>query len=117
MENKLTKSYYSENKERMLQRQKKKYLELSLLFESWKNNLKCSRCDEDDVSCLDFHHIESSAKEYKIKSALAAGGKTLVKEMEKCVVLCANCHRKVHAHNVEIEQNLELAKSLEKIIK
>ena len=57
----------------------------------------CERCGEADPSCLDFHHRDPGAKEF----SLGAEGKNksfkrLLVEIEKCAVLCANCHRKLH---------------------
>ncbi len=56
--------------------------------------LGCFYCDELDFCCLDFHHIEK--KEFNIAFALSQGFgiNKLVKEIEKCEILCSNCHRK-----------------------
>jgi len=67
-------------------------------FKEWKDTLSCSQCGEDEACALDFHHIDPSEKERTISSMAANNSwKTLQKEAAKCVVLCANCHRKYHA--------------------
>jgi len=55
------------------------------------------RCGEDHPSCLDFHH-EKGDKEKNV-SKLAKDGyalKTIQAEIDKCVVVCSNCHREIH---------------------
>lgn len=63
----------------------------------FKKTLKCSRCPENDFACLDFHHTDDN-KEISVGDAQMFGWsfERLMKEIEKCVVLCANCHRKHH---------------------
>lgn len=58
----------------------------------------CVRCGEKDPDCLDFHHLDPATKTYTI-SRLYGGTwswERILKEIELCEVLCANCHRKQH---------------------
>ena len=58
---------------------------------------KCDDCGEefpDEV--YDFHHEDPSRKEYTV-SKIFDRPKILFKEVMKCILLCANCHR-VHHH-------------------
>jgi len=66
-----------------------------------KSTLKCNRCSEDDFVCLDFHHIDPKEKEIGISEAIRQGWAKdrILKEVDKCEVLCANCHRKLHSYN------------------
>lgn len=49
------------------------------------------------ISALEFHHIEGN-KEGAISSMLQASGlMKILKEIEKCIVVCANCHREIHS--------------------
>lgn len=60
---------------------------------------KCSRCSETFHRCLDFHHI--GKKEFNIGEARLRGfsKERVQKEIDKCELLCANCHRKeTYAH-------------------
>jgi 5-methylcytosine-specific restriction endonuclease McrA len=59
----------------------------------------CSNCSESDPVCLDFHHVNPDEKEFNICTGIARGfGRAkMLREVAKCVVLCANCHRKKHA--------------------
>jgi hypothetical protein len=64
-----------------------------------KATAKCMRCPESDPACLDFHHRDGSAKDVAVSVALARGWsvKRILQEIEKCDILCANCHRKLHS--------------------
>lgn len=59
----------------------------------------CLVCNENDDSCLDCHHIDPNVKEYTIGNMIRDGFSInkLVDELNKCVCICANCHRKFHA--------------------
>jgi len=56
----------------------------------------CTRCDEADPRCLVFHH--EGSKRVTITRMVADGypRKEVLAEIEKCVLLCANCHRQEH---------------------
>lgn len=68
---------------------------------AWIDDIKscgCQLCPEDDICCLDFHHLLSEEKELTISVAMHANSVVKVlEEINKCVVLCRNCHSKVHA--------------------
>ncbi len=59
----------------------------------------CKDCGEHDPACLDFHHRDPSDKEGNLANLIRRRGfgkMRLLREIAKCDVLCANCHRKVH---------------------
>ncbi len=61
----------------------------------------CARCPERDPVCLDFHHRDGAKKEHavaKIVGGNSLSQKTIEREVKKCIVLCANCHRKEHGY-------------------
>lgn len=59
----------------------------------------CCLCPEKDPCCLDFHHRDEEQKRFTIslKWGNGTGWEKIAREMKRCVVLCANCHRKDHA--------------------
>jgi hypothetical protein len=63
-----------------------------------KKDLKCNRCDENHPATLQFHHIDPTKKEIAISTAVKNGlsESSILREIEKCEVLCANCHSKEH---------------------
>lgn len=69
----------------------------SAFLVEYKKNLKCCFCDESESICLDFHHRDPSEKDFGIGSSRQYSQERILKEIEKCVVVCANCHRKIHA--------------------
>ena len=58
---------------------------------------ECWLCEENDKDCLDFHHINPKHKSFRIKNGTTNSLEYLDSELKKCALLCANCHRKVHA--------------------
>jgi len=67
-------------------------------FKNYKRTLKCQDCSESDPVCLDFHHKNPSEKEYPVTEMPRRGfsKEKILTEINKCSVLCANCHRKHH---------------------
>ena len=55
----------------------------------------CKDCGEKDPNVLDFHHVRG-IKCFAIARAISAGyaEDTIMEEIEKCEILCANCHRR-----------------------
>ncbi len=72
--------------------------ELKKKLVEYKGNT-CNRCGQSyHPACFDFHHIDPSKKDYNISNlALQMNLALIYKELDKCVMLCANCHRLTHA--------------------
>jgi len=63
--------------------------------------LKGNRCAKCGVSglpmfCYDFHHKDGEVKHPFAGQILVWSKKRALEELEKCDLLCANCHRSVH---------------------
>lgn len=62
----------------------------------------CQLCGyKKALSALEFHHKDPSHKDFGI----AASGSTrsfekMKVELDKCILVCANCHREIHAGDV-----------------
>lgn len=85
---------YLKNKDKINLRNKTLREERTNFANSFK--VKCERCPENDPYCLDFHHLDRKTKSNTV-SYLATNvfSKEEIKaEIDKCIVLCANCHRK-----------------------
>lgn len=54
----------------------------------------CSRCGETHTACIDFHHLHG--KDKIISKMWSYSLKRVQDEISKCILLCANCHRKEH---------------------
>ena len=54
------------------------------------------------IAALDFHHKDASQKEFGISGhGLTRAWSKVQEEANKCALLCANCHREVHAEYVQ----------------
>lgn len=103
--------HYRDNKQKYIlnlhekrRRYKREFLEF--LFEQ-----KCLKCNEDHPACLEFHHRNPDDKEYQISAnAGLIPFRTLLKEIKKCDILCANCHRKLHSEKDEFYKDEEKKK-------
>ncbi len=60
---------------------------------------RCARCGYDRCGeALEIHHLESSHKDFGISDkGYTRSWKRVLAELQKCELLCANCHREVHA--------------------
>lgn len=56
----------------------------------------CKECDESDTRCLDFHHRDPEHKVDNVAQMVrTCSWNRVMTEIEKCDVLCSNCHRKL----------------------
>jgi hypothetical protein len=63
----------------------------------------CEKCGYDkNLRALEFHHKDPSLKSFGISyTSIASKSWTkILKEVEKCELLCANCHREHHSPNL-----------------
>lgn len=67
------------------------------LMRRYKALCGCLVCREREPVALDLHHLDPSQKDHNPSKVVCYSTETMKKEIRKCVVLCANCHRKVHA--------------------
>jgi hypothetical protein len=64
---------------------------------------KCIHCSQDHPSALQFHHRDPSTKLFAITTKILSAPKkypwdtVIVPELDKCDLMCANCHFLHHA--------------------
>ncbi len=60
---------------------------------------RCEICGYDRcIEALDFHHRDTVGKDFSISSkGYTRSWKRVMEELDKCMILCANCHRELHA--------------------
>ena len=56
----------------------------------------CSVCDTEDPVCLDFHHTDKKETTVAQLAIEERPREEIAAEIERCVLLCANCHRRRH---------------------
>ncbi len=50
------------------------------------------------IEALEFHHLESSDKDFGIsEKGYTRSWEKIKEELDKCILFCANCHREVHS--------------------
>ena len=74
---------------------------------------RCQLCGYDKcLSALDFHHRDPSKKDFNISRYRRKDIENYIflRELEKCILICANCHREIHSgmHSEIIEQIPEI---------
>lgn len=58
---------------------------------------KCSSCGYDRCpDVLEFHHRDPEEKEFEWEKLRKRNWDSITKELDKCDMLCANCHREKH---------------------
>ena len=93
------KAYYEANKEKEKSYTVARIKSLSRLVRDYKAERHCIKCGEDHPACLDFHHRDQTKKEVGMSVIARLKGwskERIMREIAKCDILCANCHRKVH---------------------
>ena len=70
---------------------------------------KCEKCTYDEnMAALEFHHLNPSEKSFQLDSRHLSNTsiKKLKEEADKCVLVCANCHREIH-HPEFTKENIQ----------
>jgi len=65
---------------------------------------KCVCCGYDKYNgALEFHHVDSSKKDFTIAYLkLYTFNDEIKKELDKCVLVCSNCHREIHGKLIKL---------------
>lgn len=60
---------------------------------------KCEFCGliDEEIAVYDFHHIDPEEKEIAISDKLGLNFERIKEELDKCILICANCHRRLEA--------------------
>ena len=64
-----------------------------------KRDKRCIFCGESHIACLDFHHRDKTKKLCMIQRlarSTSSNNIRVLEEIEKCDLICSNCHRKIH---------------------
>ena len=91
-------SHYDRHPEYHLERKQGRRKEMARWIHSLKIGKACCVCGESHPATLVYHHRSPSEKLFRISGAMSRGmGKeAILREIEKCDILCANCHQKLH---------------------
>lgn len=81
-------------------------------IDAYKVSIGCARCSYSEFgTSLQFHHLDPESKDDRV-SNMIAGVKSLSeiqKEIDKCIILCGNCHAGVHGNLISKHELTEMA--------
>lgn len=65
---------------------------------------KCEICGYNKcIAALDFHHLDPKEKDFGIAQSSSYKNMNILKsEIDKCILVCANCHREIHAGIIKL---------------
>lgn len=77
-------------------------IETKAFIDELKVKIGCCFCREQNIVlpavCLDFHHLDPTKKDLAVSRLVVLNSKKrLIAEIQKCVIVCSNCHRQIHA--------------------
>lgn len=80
---------YSKSKQPLKDKIRESYFKI-------KQSEKCENCGENDFRVLDFDHKDPKTKSFNVSDGIRRGYSfdKIKREIKKCRVLCANCHRR-----------------------
>lgn len=89
----LSPNAWDKQEQRKSKHKKKHSLYMRKLIKRYKTIYGCSLCGYNKhPDAIHFDHIKPSDKHMEINKMAAYSKKAIKKEMEKCRLLCANCH-------------------------
>jgi hypothetical protein len=82
------------------------YGQLVRIMHDLKSN-GCAICGYDKCdACLDFHHANPDDKECNVNLAtISRSDAKVVAELNKCILLCSNCHKELHDNEKKNSSN------------
>jgi hypothetical protein len=88
---------YSISRRQDVERRSSRVQERKLLILNQQNG--CLHCglNYQDARLYDFHHSDPSVKEGSVSSMMAYANEKWKEEVQKCALICVNCHRLIHA--------------------
>ena len=102
---KKSKKFYRENKvsqrKSIKKNQKRRIKEAKDFIYKYLIDHPCKECGENDPVVLEFDHLKDKKKSVCFLTQNGYSISSIKKEIEKCQVLCANCHRRKTAKEFE----------------
>lgn len=69
---------------------------------------KCTKCEYDKcLDALEFHHLDPTQKEFNLGARRGLNIKDLRVELNKCILVCRNCHAEIHSYLRAGQLNLQ----------
>lgn len=98
--------YHPQCKECMNTSSSRRYINVKSRFVKYMGGC-CSRCNKEyPLSSYSFHHTEPEHKDFTIsKTMTSVSFNKMLKELDKCILVCQNCHVEIH-HEKNLEEGL-----------
>lgn len=68
----------------------------------------CYFCGEREICCLDYHHVYPEHKTCSVREAFTISLEDGMLELAKCLLVCSNCHRKIHTGLILIPDEIKI---------
>ncbi|MDP3995845.1 MAG: hypothetical protein Q8P74_01195 [bacterium] len=93
---------------RAVAKRRKKIREMAIEYKGG----RCVLCGYDKcIQALDFHHIGGKGKDFGISDkGYTRSWERVKKEIDKCILVCANCHRELHVGIKQLPREIEVEK-------
>ena len=88
-------THYLANRKKYIEKADKWSKEFVSWWKEYKKQFKCP-CGESHPACIEFHHHDDNKEACVSQFAYQGCKQKLLNEIEKCTVLCSNCHKKLH---------------------
>lgn len=112
-----SKAYYEKNRSKVIAKINQNKKANRRWFAAFKATKSCIKCGESHPAALDFHHVHPRKGDKKVNDLVSDGHakQRIMEEINKCVVLCSNCHRKHHHEERVTKRKLAKKKKRAKI--
>jgi 5-methylcytosine-specific restriction endonuclease McrA len=96
---------YRERREYLIKAVQRRREKVRRMTVSYKGGC-CQACGYDRcIEALEFHHLDPKQKDFGISyKGYTRSWEKVKEEVDKCVLLCANCHREAHAGMLQLPQ-------------
>ena len=78
-----------------------------------KDGMQCLLCGFSNPDALVYHHLNPKNKKFNVskfirsKPCTLQNQRTLLEEIDKCILVCCNCHAIIHARQRRKEQGIK----------
>ena len=88
-----------------VQRRREKIKEMAIEYKGG----KCQCCGYDKYNgALEFHHLNPKEKDFGIgEGGYIRSFEKVKNELDKCILVCSNCHKEIHAGLINLEKKLK----------
>jgi 5-methylcytosine-specific restriction endonuclease McrA len=96
---------YQERRKYLLKAVQRRREKVRLMAVEYKGG-RCQVCGYDRcIEALKFHHLAPTQKDFGIShKGYTRSWEKVKEEVDKCILLCANCHREFHAGMLQLPQ-------------